>query len=55
MFDMTKKDVIKFIRDFKPDDEFQRIDINKTSTSKECMLCHYWYFKDLEFNFKSNI
>ena len=20
------------------------IDINKTSKSKECMLCHYWYF-----------
>ena len=23
------------------------IDINKTSTSKECMFCHYWYFKDV--------
>ena len=22
-------------------------DINKTSESKECMLCHYWYFKDI--------
>ena len=22
------------------------IDINKTNTSKESMLCHYWYFKD---------
>ena len=20
------------------------IDINKTNESKECMLCHYWYF-----------
>ena len=23
------------------------IDINKTSVSKEYMLCHYWYFKDV--------
>ena len=21
----------------------------KTSASKECMLCHYWYFKDVGF------
>ena len=21
-----------------------RIDLNKTNKSKECMLCHYWYF-----------
>ena len=23
------------------------IDINKTSASRECVLCHYWYFKDV--------
>ena len=23
------------------------IGINKTSASKECMLCHYWYFKNV--------
>ena len=22
------------------------IDDNKTNKSKECMLCHYWYFLD---------
>ena len=22
------------------------IDIDKTDASKECMFCHYWYFKD---------
>ena len=22
------------------------IDINKTSASKECDVCHYWYFLD---------
>ena len=24
-------------------------DANKTSPSKERMLCHYWYFKDVGF------
>ena len=24
------------------------IDINKTSLSKECDICHYWYFKKYE-------
>ena len=23
------------------------IDVNKTSLSKECDICHYWYFKDI--------
>ena len=55
MFDMTKEDVIEFIKDFEPADEFERIDINKTSASKKCMLYHYRHFKYLKFNFKSNI
>ena len=25
------------------------IDINKTNTSRECNICHYWYFKDIGF------
>ena len=28
------------------------IDINKTSLSKEYMLCHYWFFKDVGFKFE---
>ena len=28
------------------------IDINKTNKSKQCMLCHYWYFKDLCYKFQ---
>ena len=28
------------------------IDINKTRTSKECMLCHYWYFRDVVLKFE---
>ena len=26
------------------------IDVNKTNLSKECDICHYWYFKDIGFN-----
>ena len=25
-------------------DPSEEIDVNKSSRSKECMLCHYWYF-----------
>ena len=27
------------------------IDVNKTNKSKECMLCHYWYFLDNNFSY----
>ena len=27
-------------------DIFEGIDINKTSASKECGICHYWCFLD---------
>ena len=27
------------------------IDISKTNKSKECMLCHYWYFLDNNFSY----
>ena len=39
--------------------EYDRIDIsegtdiNKTNASKECDICHYWYFLDKNFNYKS--
>ena len=33
----------------------ERIDTNKTIASKECMLCHYWYFKDVGFKFESHV
>ena len=29
------------------------IDINKTNASKECDICHYWYFLDKNFNYES--
>ena len=28
----------------------ERIDINKTNLSKECMNCHYWYFLSKNFS-----
>ena len=27
-------------------------DVNKTSLSKECDICHYWYFKDIGFKYE---
>ena len=31
------------------------IDSNKTSASKGCMLCHYWYFKGVGFKFEPHV
>ena len=28
------------------------IDINNTTLSKECDICHYWYFKDVGFKYE---
>ena len=36
-------------------DASEGIDINKTSTSKECELCHYWFFKDFGFKFEEHV
>ena len=33
-------------------DVSEEIDINKTSESKEWMLCHYCYFKDSDYKFQ---
>ena len=33
-------------------DVSEGIDTNKTSASKECMICHNWYFKDVGFRFE---
>ena len=35
-------------------DVSEGIDVNKTSLSKECELCHYWFFKDVEFKFEEH-
>ena len=31
------------------------IDVNKTSASKECDICHYWYLLDKGFKFQPNV
>ena len=31
------------------------IDVNKTSASKECDICNYWYFLDYSFKFQPNV
>ena len=31
------------------------IDVNKTSESKECDICHYWYFLNKGFKFQPNV
>ena len=33
-------------------DVSERIDINKTNSSKECNVCHYWHFKDIGFKYE---
>ena len=30
----------------------ERIDLNKLDISKECMICHYWYFKDIGYKYQ---
>ena len=40
---------------------YDRIDVsegiysNKTNASKECDICHYWYFLDFSFKFQLNV
>ena len=31
-----------------------KVDLNKTSASKECKVCHYWFFKDIGFEFEQH-
>ena len=41
--------------------QYQKIDVsegiyvNKTSASKECELCQYWFFKDIGFKFQEHV
>ena len=36
-------------------DVSEGIDLNKTIASKECELCHYWFFKDAGFKFEKHV
>ena len=33
----------------------EAIDVNKTSASKECDICHYWYFLNFSFKFQPSV
>ena len=41
--------------------EYDRIDVSegidteKTNKSKECKICHYWYFKDIGFKYEPHL
>ena len=41
--------------------EYNRIDISegidvyRTNKSKECKICHYWYFKDIGFKYEPHL
>ena len=39
--------------EFSRTDISEGIDANKTNISKECNICHYWYFKDVDFKYES--
>ena len=40
---------------YKKIDVSEGIDVNKTSPSKECELCHYQFFKDVGFKFEKHV
>ena len=31
------------------------IDLNKSDKSKECMVCNYWYFKDVGYKYQPHV
>ena len=36
-------------------DVSEEIDFNKQEKSKECMICHYWYFKDIGYKYEAYV
>ena len=40
---------------FEKIDVSEGIDVNKTSASNKCELCHYWFFKDIGFTFEEHV
>ena len=41
--------------EYKRIDISEGIDVNKTNLSKECDICHYWYFKNIGFKYEPNL
>ena len=46
--------VIKILQ-YEKIDILKGIDINKSNKLKECMICHYWYFKDIGYKFEPHV
>ena len=40
---------------YENNDDPEGIDINETCASKEYMLCHYWYIKDIGYKFELHV
>ena len=36
-------------------DVSEGIDINKSNKPKECIICHYWYLKDIGYRFEPHV
>ena len=40
---------------YEKNDPSEGIYVNKTSASRKCVLCQYWFFKDVGFKFEEHI
>ena len=40
------------MREYNRIDISEEVDVNKISLSKECDICHYWYFKNIAFKYE---
>ena len=36
-------------------DVSEGIDFNKSDKSKECLICHYWYLKDIGYKYEPHV
>ena len=43
------------MREYDRIDNSEGIDVNKTSASKECDICRYWYFKYIGFKHEPHL
>ena len=35
--------------------KIQKVDVSEGIDKKECMLCHYWYFRDIGFKLEPHV
>ena len=36
-------------------DVSEGVDLNKSDKSKECIICHFWYFKDIGYKYQPHV